>query len=211
MNTSGKRDPLDRWYTPEAAARVMMRHVLTRPPERWFYGYRIVDPACGDGAFVRAAVVAAAHFDRRYKIVTWDLDPEVGRPVGSDQHHAVSFLTATREDLEGAIVATNPPFSLAEDFVRHSLDHGAASVSLLLPLSFRGSEARIPLWRNLAEVALMRPRITYGGPARDAKIAEAAARNRKYADSANGDSAVFTWRPGHFGPAALVDLPSWRE
>ena len=214
MNASGARDPLDRWYTPPAAALAMMRHVV-RPPS-WFHPgspIRVIDAACGGGVFVAAARQAEAAYRRdqlQIEVWTWDVDPEVAPHDGCNVHHRRSFLDATRDEVRASIVATNPPFCLAGEFATHALDMGAAQVSLLLPLAFRGSDARIPLWRNLAEIGVMHPRITYWGPARDAKIAEAAAKNRKFSDSANGDSAVFTWRPQHVGGALTVDLPAWK-
>jgi hypothetical protein len=192
----------------------MMRHVV-RPPS-WFHPgspIRVIDAACGSGVFVAAARQAEAAYRRdqlKIEVWTWDIDPEVTPHDGCNVHHRRSFLDATRDEVRGAIVATNPPFLLADQFARHALDMGAAQVSLLLPLSFRGSDARIPLWHNLAEIAVMHPRITYGGPAREAKKSAREADGRKFADSANGDSAVFTWRPQHVGGALTVDLPAWR-
>lgn len=202
MNASGKRDPLDRWYTPQDAANAVVRHVaglgraLGSSPT-------VIVPGCGGGAFLRAIdTVWPSRSD------VWACDPDPAAHPDS--------ATARWQDVAGAvprhaIVITNPPFSEAAEFVDVAFDVAlAAEVHLLLPFSFRGGGGRLALWRRLSVIGLMHPRITYGGPARDAKIAAAEAAGKKFADSSNGDSAVFSWYRDHSGPTRIVDVEAWR-
>lgn len=47
-------------------------------------------------------------------------------------------------------MVTNPPFSLAEEFIRHSRElYPQAELVFLLRLNFAGSVGRLPLWRDL--------------------------------------------------------------
>jgi hypothetical protein len=196
MNTSGKRDPLDQWWTPAPVARAFARFVISRVGT----DSEIIEPACGGGRIVDA-------FDAEGCPVALASDIEPGPRV----ERVASFFDVL--DLQDTVVATNPPFPAAEKFVEHALRHGAGHVFLLLPWSFRGTDARVAsgLWEHCAEIALLHPRVTFDGPARDRKLAEHAAKGTKFADSANGESAIFHWdRQSLPGRCRVIDLPSWR-
>lgn len=101
------------------------------PPSR----VTAVEPCCGNGAL--AVVLARAGF----KVDAADLHNRGFGRTGEN------FLEARA--LAGPVVITNPPWSLAEAFVRQALDLGARYVAMLLPLDFYSSGVRGPAWREL--------------------------------------------------------------
>jgi hypothetical protein len=200
MNTSGTRDRLDRWYTPPAAARVVVASVGLK-------GWRGPVVCIGSGGGVFPREIRAFGFTGL--LIAADVDPAADRLEG-----VADFVPSSFEDLDlaykGAIVGPeNPPFSRAAEIIEHALDCGAVGVHLLLPLSFRGSEERLKLWGRLQSIGVMHPRITYGGPARDAKIAEAKKKGTEFSDASNGDSAVFSFSQQRAFGARIFDLPRW--
>jgi hypothetical protein len=67
----------------------------------------------------------------------------------------------------GSIV-TNPPYSLAEEFVAHAIDLGAEQVAMLLPIGFLGSQRRFHrLWsvRPPTTVIIISSRMIVNGAA----------------------------------------------
>lgn len=95
-----------------------------------FFDGPIWEPAVGRGAI--AGVLQAA----RYPVIGTDLHDwgMSGASVGRD------FLLEPK--LLAPNVVTNPPFSIAEHFVRHALDLGAEKVALFLRLAFLEGEKR---------------------------------------------------------------------
>lgn len=73
-------------------------------------------------------------------------------PAPSLHHVTGDFLARDPvgpQERIGAVI-TNPPFSLAEEFIRHSRAmYPRADLVFLLRLNFLGSEKRHPLWRDL--------------------------------------------------------------
>lgn len=88
------------------------------------------EPACGDGAICKVMESA-----RGYRVVATDLyDHGYGMP-------GVDFLQAT--DLLAPNIVTNPPFKLAEAFVRHAvIDLRCRKLALLVKLAFLEGVAR---------------------------------------------------------------------
>ncbi len=95
----------DLYETPEEATRTLIR-VETLPPAIW-------EPAAGRGAIVRM-LRAAGH-----TVIASDLvahpgaDPGIMTPVG--------FLLEYRAPPGCDCIVTNPPFKLADQFIRHGL------------------------------------------------------------------------------------------
>jgi hypothetical protein len=105
----------DDWYaTPASGTAALLRH-------EGFAG-RVWEPACGDGAMSR--VLAGHGLD----VYSTDL---VDRGFGEG---AVDFLME-RDGHGCSAIITNPPFKLAEEFVRHGLDL-VDKVAVLLRLQF---------------------------------------------------------------------------
>jgi hypothetical protein len=103
-------------------------------------GVQIWEPACGDGAIVNV-LRAAGH-----QVYASDL-VDRGCPDSSVQ----DFLKPTSRTAD--IIASNPPFRLAREFVDTALQR-APVVIMLLRLAFLASAVRMPWFRagNLVRV-----------------------------------------------------------
>lgn len=109
------------------------------------------EPALGDGRLVKAL-------------------RDSGRDAGGADLHpikpdveAVDFL---QDQTQRDFIITNPPFSLAREFVQHAIGHSRESV-MLLRLNFLGAKKRRLWWRqhkpNAIFVLSDRPDFTGGG------------------------------------------------
>lgn len=126
----------------------------------------ILDPGCGDGALL------AALRDRGMDtLVGVELDP--GRAkwaaiTGADIH-CQDFLTEPVPAFTS--IVSNPPYSLAEEFVRRSLEHQAAPAPcyFLLRLAFLAGQKRAKgdLWDYLAAVYVLPRRPSFTGKGTD--------------------------------------------
>ena len=90
------------------------------------------EPAVGEGHIIEAV-------GPREAWATFDIRPVV-QPALSSHHEQVDFLTLPDERLFDVII-TNPPFYLAEEFVRKAL-RCATHVAMLLRLAFLESRKR---------------------------------------------------------------------
>lgn len=98
------------------------------------YDKDIWEPACGDGAISK---VLEKEYDQR--VVSSDL---VDRGYGET---GVDFLMTTK--MPAPWIVTNPPYKLANDFVKHGLklianDRHSSGMALLLRLSFLEGQKR---------------------------------------------------------------------
>ena len=124
---NGKRRAGDFYPTPWAATEAM-RRALSLPRAVW-------EPACGDGALARA-------LERHGHILTCsDIEP---RMDGAAKLDFVNQNVAVKRTGRFAIV-TNPPFSLAESFIRRSLSI-TPQVVLLLKANYWNAASRLPLY-----------------------------------------------------------------
>lgn len=98
------------------------------------FGPKIWEPACGDGA-ISKVLEAAGH-----EVVSTDL---FDRGYGEAR---VDFLMEHR--LLAPQIITNPPFKLAEQFVRHALDLGAEKVAMMLRLAWLEGSGRRELFET---------------------------------------------------------------
>lgn len=115
MSSTGRsdvRDPMDHYRTPQWAARVMVAHL---PP---LAGKRICEPSAGAGAIVSALIEGGA----TPSLIT-AIEPNVAR-AASLAALGVNVVTSTLEAYVAAnpevrfdIIASNPPFSLAEPHI----------------------------------------------------------------------------------------------
>lgn len=134
------RDSLDRYYTPDALAFHLVGLVANR-----IGGGMVLEPSCGGGAFLRAL---EAH----------DIEPVLGIDIdpAAVSGQLDDFLAARLPINYYSAVIGNPPYSLAVDFVRKSLelveDRSASSdggiVAFLLRLGFLASKGRAALFRE---------------------------------------------------------------
>ena len=126
---NGKRRAGDFYPTPWAATEAM-RRALDLPRAIW-------EPACGDGALAR---VLSQH---GHIVTCSDINPQMDGAakidfVGSDRPIKVKATG-------GFAIVTNPPFSLAEAFIRRALSI-TPKVALLLKANYWNAASRLPLF-----------------------------------------------------------------
>lgn len=122
----GARSKDDFYPTPSAATDALCRSGLLWPNLNMAW-----EPACGDGAMAKV-------LERNgYDVIATDL---VDRGYGSQ----IDFLEA--KELLASTIVTNPPFNLAERFIRHALGLKAKQVAMLLKSQFWHAAGRLPLF-----------------------------------------------------------------
>jgi len=114
-NNTGKRKKSDFYETPYS----LTRHLLN--VESFDSDKIVCEPACGDGAIVR--VLEDKWPSNR--VIAYDAD--------------IDFLKDTRQY---DYIITNPPFSLAFEFVQQSKKLAKSKFALLLPLSYLHGKKR---------------------------------------------------------------------
>lgn len=137
-NRGTVRNPSDRYLTPAWAVRAILPHVLTPT-----HSGAVLDPCCGDGGLL---TVVHEHAPKAH-LHGIELDEAYA-------FEAVRRLADARQDIAHAdaltwdgpqwdcdLVLTNPPYSLAMDFVRRALDMMADrerinTIAMLLRLAF---------------------------------------------------------------------------
>lgn len=118
-------NPHDFFPTPIPVTRAFLNQ-CTLPDGFW------CEPAVGEGHIIEAV-------GPRAQWATFDIRP-VAMPALSDYHGQLDFLTIP-DDVSFDVIITNPPFYLAEEFVRKALRH-AEHVVMLLRLAFLESRRR---------------------------------------------------------------------
>jgi hypothetical protein len=156
MSSTGrgtKREPNDNYPTPGWCVRRLLE--AWRPLEPAV----LVEPCCGDGAIIRQMRRAGWHW------ISYDVR-EI--EAVAERHRRCDFLTVATPGPTVKAVITNPPYSLAEQFIRHSRRlYPNAELVFLLRLAFLASADRIPLWLDVGTpdvyVLPNRPDFTGGG------------------------------------------------
>lgn len=125
-NTRGDRHARDFYRTPEWVVDRLLSVVHIGDRTVW-------EPACGDGAIVERLASHGCNV------------------VGTDIHDygsntVLDFLQAT--DNYGAVVVTNPPFVLAEEFITKCFELGIHDICLLLKSDFWAAKRRKPLFEK---------------------------------------------------------------
>jgi hypothetical protein len=168
----------DLYETPECATRALLAVESLPSGAVW-------EPACGPGAIVRV-LRAAGH-----EVYATDL-VDYGSP--DQDAHGVDFLMEFSAPDSIASIVTNPPFKLADEFVRHALLL-CPRVYMLLRLAFLESERRSGILDNgsLKRVYVFRERLP---------MMHRAGWNGPRASSAMA-FAWFVWDRQHRGPAEL--------
>jgi hypothetical protein len=161
----GADNPHDFFPTPHGVTRALL-DACPLPDGMWF------EPACGAGDIV-AAVGPRASW------VTMDIR-DVPKPALAQQHARGDFLRDVFAGAHVDVIITNPPFYLAEDFVRKALTH-ATHVVMLLRLAFLETRKREALHRE-------HPSDVYVLSRRPSFLANGATDNSAY--------AWFHWGPG---------------
>jgi hypothetical protein len=153
-NRGAERLPDDAYMTPPWCVRRLLD--VWRP--RGTSGI-LVEPAVGTGNIVRTIGTEP------FAWLTYDVR-EVA-PVG-EMHVTGDFLKVGSYGTDAEAVITNPPYSLAEEFIRHSrCCFPRADLVFLLRLNFLGAIERVPLWLALGtpdvNVLPNRPDFSGGG------------------------------------------------
>ena len=129
-NRGAVRNPRDFYATPEAAFKPLLPYL---PVYRRFY-----EPACGDGRLVRWLRDSGRECDGA------DLEP---------QDPAFPIRDFLKDTTPREFVITNPPFSIAEEFLKHALEF-SPEVLFLLRLNFLGSVRRHELLNRQPPAAM---------------------------------------------------------
>lgn len=161
MSATGRgaaRQTADAYYTPAWCVERLLERVRL-PGGRW------LDPAAGEGAIVRA--VNALRTDVRWSAV--ELREECAPPlralVGPGSMHIANFLELGLSLASERVIITNPPYSLAREFVEACLPSGAFVV-MLLRLNWLGTAERAEWLRGrIPDVYVLpdRPSFVAGG------------------------------------------------
>lgn len=167
------REANDFYATPRSAIRALLS------VER--FSATVWEPCVGDGE------IAAVLRGNGYRVIGTDL---IDRGAGEA---GVDFLETT--GLRAPDIVTNPPFKLAEPFIRHSLALGASKAAFLLRLQFLEGARRRKMFEStpFARCWVFSKRIPrmhnpdYTGPRTTSLIA----------------FAWFVWDAAHTGPAHL--------
>jgi hypothetical protein len=133
-----ERDPLDHYPSPQALADRAVRELL-RPP----FAHRpvVIDPGAGTGVWGEA-------IGKRWgeaEIYGIECDPKYPAHPFYDDWYVRDYLDpALRTTGTLEIVVGNPPYGLAEEFVRRSLSllHETGQLLFLLRLGFLASQGR---------------------------------------------------------------------
>jgi len=124
-NPAEGREERDLYRTPTEAVLALLQCGERFSPTIW-------EPACGDGRIVRP-FEAAGH-----KVIASDIHPlGVGKKV--------DFLKVPPKPIANDII-TNPPFDLAEEFIRHALAFQPRLLVLLLKATYWHADKRAREW-----------------------------------------------------------------
>jgi hypothetical protein len=169
-NRGAKRMSADLYPTPMDAIDSIMLEI------DWDKVDTVLEPAAGDGRILRKCK------ERNPEIITdW---AETNPP---ERFGAVPRDYLTTEYPPFSLVITNPPFSLAQEFVEKALKDGM-SVAMLLRLGFLGSQKRNVWWRDRS-------------PSRLFVLSKRPSFTGKGTDSA--DYAWFCWGPAFIRPPGV--------
>lgn len=182
-----QRAPGDFYQTPQALADAM----AVRLPEPGLdpkthepclsFGLRVLDPCAGNGVFGRSIRTF------RPKATLHEIDVS---PQGPGIEMLDFFSLGCTEGRIFDVIIGNPPYSLAEQFIRHALSL-APEVHFLLRLNFLEGQKRRAFWKEhpVSHVAVLSRRPSFTGKGTDATA-----------------YAVFVWKPRLTRAAAPATL-----
>lgn len=175
---SAKARKGDLYETPYSMTRQLLN------VEHFSPGEMTLEPACGNGAIVRV------------------LEEHGLKVFGFDIAQGVDFLAMDYEDRPWAQIITNPPYSMALEFVLQAKRSCSHKFAFLLPLDYlHGQERFNRLFQDdefpLARVWVFTRRPLLGDPLRD---------DGKFARTGTSTFAWFVWDRYHRGPAQLGHL-----
>lgn len=149
-NRGAKRRDRDFYETPAWCTEAIVKEMA------WGYEPSVWEPAAGSGAIADVIKRSVPHAC----VKSTDIAPQSCSVEQGD------FFTDFEFRSKWDFIITNPPFSLAQEFIDRSLDL-ANCVVMLLPLSFMGSKKRRDWWRARPYTAIhylsQRPSFTGDG------------------------------------------------
>jgi len=131
---SNERQSADFYATPPECTKALLKEY-----RHLFSGKNIWEPACGDGAISR--VLESEHFTVRSS----DLH---------DRGYGVSGIDFLKSNCRGGAIITNPPFNLAEEFIRHSASFGVP-FAMLLKATYWHAAKRYDLFYDTSPLAVV--------------------------------------------------------
>jgi len=139
-NLDGGRPKFDFYPTPPGATLALLDVEKFSNP--------VWEPACGDGAISRVLIANG------YSVISSDL---IDRDYGQG---GVDFLKTSCAKAESLI--TNPPFNLAEEFLKHALQLRVSKIAFLAKLAFLEGKRRSCLLEQspLSKIWVFRGRLT---------------------------------------------------
>ena len=172
----------DDYATPSWVTRAILPHLSPSV---------VLDPCCGHGAILD--VVAD-----QWKVPTFGIELDAGRAKQAKMRHCVARSDALgSHEWPSALIVTNPPYGLAEEFIRRALSQRSAfDRAFLLRLNFLGSQKRAGFHRD-------NPSDVYVLPRRPSFTSDGKSDSTEY--------AWFVWRPGsRCGRWAILDVETKR-
>jgi predicted RNA methylase len=145
MSATGRgseRRERDFYPTPPEATRLILPHIP--------YPRTVLEPACGSGHIMEQLI---DYWPLGCEIHGIEIDgSRVSQSLERFRH--LSGVNVVEADFLGSnswnhfdLIVTNPPFSLAQEFVEHSCRFADRAV-MLLPLNFLASAGRKAFWRK---------------------------------------------------------------
>lgn len=141
-----KRRPQDNYSTPQWCIRILLNYLLFKNE----YTYRhIIEPCAGNG---NISQVLQQKFDSQWhrllELTQYEIRPETKDNL--ENYGTIKICDYLKETLpdRANYIITNPPFSLAKEFVEKSHEVKAAIIYMLLPLSFLGSSGRYNFFKE---------------------------------------------------------------
>lgn len=136
-NPAEGREDDDFYSTPKEATRALMQ--VLQP----IHTMQVWEPCCGEGAMSDTIASYGA------KVLASDINP---RGVGQTQ----DFFAMTELPAGIQAIITNPPWSRAEEFIRHAWETlKVDQMALLLKATYWHAATRLPLFRECTPAVIM--------------------------------------------------------
>jgi len=191
--TSQRTDPLDAYFTPESVAYAAMVKL-----EQLFPGFaprNVLEPGTGLGVHLDQAMMRFPSVERTVGVD----DFQQGAVSPMHEFHLTDFRT-WETDERYDLIATNPPFTYSEAFVRKSqglLTENGLGL-FLMRYSMAATIGRWKLWREvkLGHTWIIVPRPPFDESTKGTDMCE---------------YAYFIFSRGEAGSSALLDWLIWRD
>lgn len=168
----------EQYETPSRYADCFLMHINSNHK-------RILEPCCGNGSITEAL---------RRKYPTAFIHANDIQKMSNNWADLITqrdYLTMTEGEFD--LIISNPPFSLAEEIIRHSLTTWEATLIMLLRLNFLGSLKRYKFWGEypVSRIYPTSKRPSFTGKGTDAT-----------------EYAWFVWEPDYISPDIVV-IKGW--